>query len=95
MRPVNNGERRQKKGRNGISKKSVVYEQVEYLKKHCLRKIQTYLRNNIDNIASIRSHSLEIMRRILVLADDNHIKLKSLFVTLVKTMKCSQELSCE
>jgi hypothetical protein len=40
--------------------------------------------------------SMEIMRRILVLADSNHMKLKSLFVTLIRTISGgSRVLSCE
>lgn len=36
------------------------------------------------------------MRRILLLADNNHLKFKSLYVTLMKTLSaCSQAVSCE
>ena len=55
----------------------------------CLKKINSILKNSKDSSSTVRQQSIEIMRRILALADSNQMKFKSLFVTLVKILSSS------
>lgn len=70
-------------------------DQIDQLRVHCLRKISELLKNSTDSREMVRRHSMELMKRMLILADNNHLKLKSLFVTLVRTLSGSNMLSCE
>ena len=89
--------KKQKKIRKStFSKRSLINDQIEELTKRCTRKIHTILKNSQDSCDITRQSSMEIMKRMLVLADNNQIKLKSLFVTLVKTMSSSsRNINCE
>ena len=76
-------------------KKSVLNDQIGELSKRCARKIHSILKNNQDSTENTRNISIEIMRRMMILSDNNHLKLKSLFVTLVKTISgVSKSVSC-
>lgn len=90
-------EKKQKKIRKStFFKRSLINDQIEELTKRCTRKIHTILKNSQDSCDITRQSSMEIMKRMLVLADNNQIKLKSLFVTLVKTMSSSsRNINCE
>ena len=76
-------------------RKVMATDQIDQLRVHCLRKISELLKNSTDSRETVRRHTLELMRRMLILADNNHLKLKSLFVTLVRTLSRATMLSCE
>ena len=61
----------------------------------CIRKINCLLKRE-KQPEDTRSQAMGIIKRILALAEDNRIKLQSLFVTLVKALSASSAIcACE
>lgn len=69
--------------------------EIEMLKGKCIRKVASILSNQ-QGVKKPRLQAVKIIKRILILADDNRIKLQSLFVTLIKALSFKNPLSrCE
>lgn len=76
--------------------RAVEDDEISSLRIKCLRKAREYLKNSQDSLEATKYHAIETMRRILILSDNSHLKLKSLFVTMVRTISaCAADSSCE
>jgi hypothetical protein len=58
--------------------------------------VREYLKNSQDSLEATKYYAIEAMRRVLILSDNSHLKLKSLFVTLARTISTSPaDSNCE
>ena len=80
------------KGKN----KHLLHSEIEMLRGKCLRKLTSLLKNAQENAEACKIHAMKIMKRMLVLADGNRVKLQSLFCTVMRVMSSSSPiLRCE
>jgi hypothetical protein len=79
------------------SKGGLLQGEIEMLRRRCIRKVTALLQNHHQQhpeaTPSPKSQAVRIIKRILLLAEDNRIKLQSLFVTLVKALAGSSPVS--
>jgi hypothetical protein len=73
------------------SRVGLLQGETEMLRKRCMRKINSLLKNTNDGNNS-KTQAMGTIKRILILAEDNRIKLQSLFVTLVKALASSSPI---
>lgn len=73
------------------SRVGLLQGETEMLRKRCIRKINSLLKNTNEGNNS-KAQAMGIIKRILILAEDNRIKLQSLFVTLVKALASSSPI---
>ena len=77
------------------SRGGLLQGETDMLRRWCIRKINCLLKRE-KQPEDTRSQAMGIIKRIMALAEDNRIKLQSLFVTLVKALSASSAIcACE